>query len=130
MINPSQLVTALQSVQESRESHVPDKSSLKELLAANEDLFEVYMLKDMLKQLWAYTYKESASKILNKWIGLAEATGIGELKRSAKGLGRARGGGLLLYCYHRITSAKVEAFNGASIRISVKACGYNDLEYF
>ena len=93
MINPSQLVTALQSVQESRESHVPDKSSLKELLAANEDLFEVYMLKDMLKQLWAYTYKESASKILNKWIGLAEATGIGELKRSAKGLGRARGGG-------------------------------------
>ena len=104
------------------------KSSLKELLAMNEDLFQAYTLKDMLKQLWTYTYKASASKFLDKWIELAKATGIGELKRFAKGLDRARAG-LLSYCHHRITSAKIEAFNGVIKRIVYKACGYNDLEY-
>ena len=57
----------------------------------NEDLFQAYTLKDMLKQLWTYTYKASASKFLDKWIELAKATGIGELKHFAKGLDRARG---------------------------------------
>ena len=31
----------------------------------NEDLFQAYTLKDMLKQLWTYTYKASASKFLD-----------------------------------------------------------------
>ena len=94
----------------------------------NEDLFQAYTLKDMLKQLWTYTYKASASKFLDKWIELAKATGIVELKRFAKGLDRARAG-LLSYCHHRITSAKIEAFNGVIKRIVYKACGYNDPEY-
>ena len=51
----------------------------------NEDLFQAYALKDMLKQFWTCTYKASASKFLDKWIELAKATGIGELKRFAKG---------------------------------------------
>ncbi len=104
------------------------ESSLKELLAMNEDLFQAYTLKDMLKQLWTYTYKGCASKFLDKWIELAKDTGIEELKRFAKGLDRARAG-LLSYCLHRITSAKIEAFNGVIKRIVYKACGYNDLEY-
>ena len=63
----------------------------------NEDLFQAYALKDMLKQFWTCTYKASASKFLDKWIELAKATGIGELKRFAKGLDRVRAG-LLSYC--------------------------------
>lgn len=104
------------------------ESSLHELLSMNEDLNQAYILKDMLKQLWTYTYKASASKFLDKWIELAKETGIDELKRFAKGLNRAREG-LLSYCQHRITSAKIEAFNGVIKRIVYKACGYNDLEY-
>ena len=46
------------------------ESSLKELLAMNEDLNQAYILKDTLKQLWTYTYKACASKFLDKWIGL------------------------------------------------------------
>ena len=90
--------------------------------------YQAYTLKDMLKQLWTYTYKGCASKFLDKWIELAKDTGIDELKRFAKGLDRAREG-LLSYCQHRITSAKIEAFNGVIKRILYKACGYNDLEY-
>ena len=65
------------------------------------------------------------------WIAgylLAKETGIAELKKFAKGLDRAREG-LLSYCRHRITSAKIEAFNGTIKRIVYKACGYNDLDY-
>lgn len=104
------------------------ESGLKELLSMNEDLNQAYILKDMLKQLWTYTYKASASKFLDKWIGLAKETGIAELERFAKGLNRAREG-LLSYCQHQITSAKIEAFNGVIKRIVYKACGYNDLDY-
>ena len=96
------------------------ESSLKELLAMNENLFQAYTLKDMLKQLWTYTYKACASKFLDRWIELAKATGIGELQRFAKGLDRAREG-LLSYCHHRITSAKIEAFNGVIKRIVYKS---------
>ena len=104
------------------------EASLNELLSMNEDLNQAYILKDMLKHLWTYTYKACASKFLDKWIELAKETGIDELKRFAKGLNRARDG-LLSYCHHRITSAKIEAFNGVITRIVYKACGYNDLEY-
>ncbi len=104
------------------------ETSLHELLSMNEDLNQAYILKDMLRQLWTYTYKACASKFLDKWIGLAKETGIDELKRFARGLDRAREG-LLSYCQHRITSAKIEAFNGVIKRIVYKACGYNDLEY-
>ena len=104
------------------------ETSLHELLSMNEDLNQAYILKDMLRQLWTYTYKACASKFLDKWIELAKETGVDELKRFAKGLDRAREG-LLSYCQHRITSAKIEAFNGVIKRIVYKACGYNDLEY-
>ncbi|OQX37191.1 MAG: hypothetical protein B0D91_07355, partial [Oceanospirillales bacterium LUC14_002_19_P2] len=69
-----------------------------------------------------------ASKCLDNWIALAKETGIAELEKFAKGLDRAREG-LLSYCQHGITSAKIEAFNGVIKRIVYKACGYNDLDY-
>ncbi|MFK0569863.1 transposase [Endozoicomonas sp.] len=56
----------------------------------NEDLNQAYILNDILKQLWTYKYKASASKFLDKWVGLAKETGISELERFAKGLNRAR----------------------------------------
>ncbi|OED43098.1 hypothetical protein ACH42_11035 [Endozoicomonas sp. (ex Bugula neritina AB1)] len=85
--------------------------SLHELLSMNEDLNQAYILKDMLRQLWTYTYKACSSRFLDKWIELAKDTDIDELKRFENGLNRAREG-LLSYCQHRITSAKIEALNG------------------
>ncbi len=104
------------------------ESSQHELLSMNEDLYQAYILKDMLRQLWTYIYKTCASKFLDKWIDLAKETGIDELKRFSTELNRAREG-LLSYRRYRITNAKIEAFNGVIERIVYKACGYNDLEY-
>jgi len=104
------------------------KKSLKELLEMNENLHSAYVLKDALKNLWTYTSETWAGKYLDKWIGWANETGIDELIRFAKGLNRARNG-LLSYCKHQITSAKIESFNATIKRIIRKACGYRDMEY-
>ena len=104
------------------------KKSLKELLDMNVNLHSAYVLKDALKNLWTYTSETWAGKYLDKWIGWANETGIDELMRFAKGLNRARDG-LLSYCKHPITSAKIESFNATIKRIIRKACGYRDMDY-
>ena len=104
------------------------EASLKKLLAMNESLNKAYVLKDALKVLWTYTYAKSADKYLDKWISWAVETGIEVLQKFARGLDRARGG-ILAFCKHRITSAKIEAFNATIGRIVCRACGYRDLEY-
>ena len=104
------------------------KKSLKELLDMNVNLHSAYVLKDALKNLWTYTSEAWAGKYLDKWIGWANETGIDELIRFAKGLDRARDG-LLSYCKHQITSAKIESFNATIKRIIRKACGYRDMDY-
>ncbi len=55
-------------------------------------------------------------------------TGIDALQKFARGLDRARDG-ILTFCKHRITSAKIEAFNATIERIVCRACGYRDLGY-
>ncbi len=65
---------------------------------------------------------------MDKWIEWANETGTDEVKRFAKGLNRDRDG-LLSYCAHQVTSAKVESFNATIKRIIRKACGYRDMEY-
>ena len=99
-----------------------------QLLAMNENLNKAYVLKDALKVLWTYKYAKNASKYLDKWISWAIETSIEAIQRFARGLDKARDG-ILAFCKHRITSAKIEAFNATIGRIVRRACGYRDLEY-
>jgi len=101
---------------------------LKALLKSNADLSAAYVLKDQLKEIWTYTYTACAAKALTRRIELALATGISELGRFAKGLERAKEE-ILAFCKHRITSAKIEAFNGIVARVVRNACGLSDLDY-
>ena len=94
----------------------------------NENLNKAYVLKDALKVLWTYKYAKSAGKYLRKWIAWAMQTGIEVLQKFACALERERDG-ILAFCKHRITSAKIEAFNATIGRIVRRACGYRDLEY-
>ena len=102
--------------------------SLQDLFEFNEPLFQSYLLKDALKGLWIYVYPKSASKYLDKWIAWAEETELSPLVSFAKGLDRDRGE-ILSFIRHRVTSAKLEAFNATISRIVKRACGYQDLEY-
>ncbi|MFH1006570.1 MAG: ISL3 family transposase [Candidatus Latescibacterota bacterium] len=104
------------------------KVSLETLLAINDNLNKAYILKDALKVLWTYKYAKSAGKYLRRWIAWAMETGIKVLQKFASGLEKSRDG-ILAFCKHRITSARIEAFNATIARIVRRACGYRDLEY-
>lgn len=102
--------------------------SLAKLLEMNENLNKAYLLKDALRVLWAYKYAKCAGKYLDKWIKWAMETDIEAIQKFARGLDKARDG-ILAFCKHRITSAKIEAFNATIGRLVCRACGYRDLEY-
>lgn len=104
------------------------KSDLKALFEFNQPLLESYLLKDALKRVWTYVYPKSAEKYLEKWISWAKETDLSPLIKFAKGLDRDRRE-ILSFIRHRITSAKLEAFNATISRIVKRACGYRDLDY-
>ena len=105
-----------------------NKSSLKSLFEFNEPLFQSYLLKDALKSIWTYVYPKSASKYLDKWVSWAKESELKPLIKFAKGLDRDRHE-ILSFIRHRVTSAKIEAFNATISRIVKRACGYRDLDY-
>ena len=104
------------------------RRDLKLLLAANRDLSVVYLLKDAFKAVWPYTYRRSADKCLTNWIAMALESGVRELGRFAHGLIRAKQQ-ILNFCEHRITSARIEAFNTIVSRVIHKACGVANLDF-
>lgn len=101
---------------------------LAQLFEANEALFQAYLLKDAFATLWTYVRPKWASKFLDNWIEWAQETGLKPLIRFAKGVDRDRNE-ILAWIKHRVTSAKLEAFNATISRIVKRACGYRDLEY-
>ncbi len=104
------------------------EASLNSLFEVNEHLFQAYLLKDALKHLWTYRYPKWAGKYLDRWISWAKATDLQPIINFAKGLNRDRPK-IISFIKHRITSAKLETFNGVINRIVKKACGYRDLDY-
>ena len=104
------------------------RRQLDTLLAANRDLSVVYLLKDAFKAVWTYTYRRSADKCLTHWIAMALESGVGELARFARGLTQAKEQ-ILNFCEHRITSARIEAFNTIVSRVIHKACGVANLDF-
>jgi len=104
------------------------EASLNALFEFNEPLFQTSILKDALKILWTYVYPKWASKYIDKWISWAKETELKPLVKFAKGLDRDRNE-ILAFIRHRVTSAKLEAFNATISRIVRRACGYRDLDY-
>jgi transposase len=104
------------------------EASLNKLFEANESLFIAYLLKDAFSVLWTYVYPEWASRFLDKWIDWAKDTELEPLVKFAKGIDRDRNE-ILAWIKHRVTSAKLEAFNATINRIVKRACGYRDLDY-
>jgi len=105
------------------------EEQLEKLLSANCELESTYLLRDYLKTIWDYSSIAWAEKRLLSWIQIANETCVPELVRFAKGLLKAKDG-VLAYCKHRITSAKIEAFNKSIQRVLFKTCGISNMRYF
>lgn len=105
------------------------RQQLKQLLALNEVISTVYILKEKLKHLWTYRSRAWASKALDDWCALAKSLNHPSLTAFAKTLQRYRYG-ILNHCEYPIHNGKLEGVNNKIKVIKRKAYGFHDLRYF
>jgi len=106
-----------------------DRVRLQELLAANRRLAAVYVLKDDLKQAWAYTYPGAAARFFNGWYQRAIRSRIEPLKRFARHL-KARLSGIIAHCHYPLHTSLLEGINNKVKVLKRMGYGYRDDGYF
>ena len=102
---------------------------LNELLAANRKLFTVYVMKDDLKRLWAYSYRGAALRFWKEWYGRAIRSRIEPLKKFARNL-RGYLYGILAHCRWPLHTSLLEGINNKIKVIKRMAYGFRDDDYF
>jgi transposase len=108
----------------------PDRQArLNQLLAANETLHKVYLLKEDLRLFWSQDDKGKAEKFIQTWLEQARSLGNRHLSRFAKTI-RSRMDAILAYYDHRITTGPLEGLNNKIKVLKRSAYGYRDLSFF
>ncbi|KOT03705.1 transposase family protein [Burkholderia mallei] len=102
---------------------------LKELLAANQSLLCVYVLRDELKRLWFYREPACAEKAWGQWFEQAQQSGIAALQKFAQRL-QGYWHGTVARCRHPLNTSVVEGINNTIKVIKRRAYGYRDEQYF
>lgn len=106
-----------------------DKIRLRELLAANEGLMTVYVLKDDLKELWSYRKEAWAKRFWEDWYARAMESGIKPLMVFAKRL-QPYLNGILAHCRWPLNTSVLEGINNKIKVIKRVAYGFRDDNYF
>jgi len=109
-----------------RQSH---RQQLKELLALNQVINTVMILKEKLKHIWTYRSKTWAGKALDHWCDLARSLKIRSVNTFVKMLQRYRYG-IINHCQYPIHTGKLEGVNNKIKVIKRKAYGFHDQRYF
>lgn len=105
------------------------RERLDELLAANEALNTVYVLKDQLKQLFRYRRTGWARRALHQWCDLALGSDIAALQRFALNL-LAHEDGILNHARYPIHTGVLEGVHNRIKVIKRQAYGFRDDRYF
>jgi transposase len=105
------------------------QTRLDDLLAVNERLSAVYILKDQLKAIYHYRDRASAKAALDQWCDLAEQVAHPLMRRF---IGRLRyfEYGILNHCDYPIGTSRLEGVNNKIKVIKRKAYGFHDPDYF
>jgi transposase len=106
-----------------------DRVRLRELLAANQALFTVYVLKDDLKHLWDFRYPGAARRFWDGWYRRALQSGIPALVRFARRL-QPYLPGILAHCRWPLHTSVLEGVNNKIKLLKRMAYGYRDDDYF
>ena len=109
-----------------RQSH---RQQLKELLALNQVINTVMILKEKLKHIWTYRSRSWAAKALDQWCALARSLNHRSVNTFVRMLERYRYG-IINHCYYPIHTGKLEGVNNKIKVIKRKAYGFHDLRYF
>ena len=109
-----------------RQSH---RQQLRELLALNQVINTVMILKEKLKHLWTYRSRSWAAKALDQWCDLARSLRNRSVNTFVRMLERYRYG-IINHCDYPIHTGKLEGVNNKIKVIKRKAYGFHDLRYF
>jgi transposase len=122
---------ALLYAREKLEKKKPEKlERLEELLAANETLHKVYLLKEELRlSFWSQPTKETARDFIEGWIAEAKSLDIKPLTTFAETI-ESRIDCILGWYDHPITTGPLEGLNNKIKVLKRVAYGYRDLEFF
>lgn len=108
----------------------PDKQArLDELLAANETLHKVYLLKEDLRLFWSQDSKTEAKTFIKTWLEQAEGLDNPHLNRFAKTIGQ-RIDAILGWYDDPITTGPLEGLNNKIKVLKRSAYGYRDQVFF
>jgi transposase len=105
------------------------RQQLKELLALNETISTVMILKEKLKHIWIYRSRTWAAKAIDQWCALARSLHHPSVTSFANMLERYQYG-ILNHCDYPIHTGKLEGVNNKIKVIKRKAYGFHDLRYF
>ncbi len=105
------------------------RNQLKELLALNQAINTVMILKEKLKHIWTYRSRSWAAKALDHWCDLARSLDIRSVNTFVNMLQRHRYG-IINRCDYPIHTGKLEGVNNKIKVIKRKAYGFHDLRYF
>ncbi len=106
-----------------------DRVRLDELLAANQTLMTVYVLKDELKMLWRQPSTKAAKAAWKAWRDKARASAIPALLRFAKKL-EPYLPGIVASASWPLNTSVLEGINNRIKAIKRMACGFRDDAYF
>jgi len=99
------------------------------LMAANEPLYKVYLLKEELRTFWKLTNEEAGKAFLDRWTSEARTTGNKHFAKLADTLDAHRPG-LLADFRHWISTAKMEGTNNKIKVLKRQAYGFRDMAFF
>jgi len=122
------LVTGRKKLEDKENPREADLLALDKALEANRPLYIAYYLKEELAALWSMDSKTEAEKHLNSWLTKAEKSGVTMLKQVAEWLTGVKSN-ILNWFDYKISSGKLEAFNGKIRRLLKNTCGLRDEEY-
>lgn len=105
------------------------KKHLDRLLAENQNIHALYVLKEQLQTLWLSNSVEEMDEALEAWCQLADETNLLYLQKFSKSL-RLHRVGICNYAKHSLTSARIEAGNVTIGMIRKRARGIRDTDYF
>lgn len=106
-----------------------DRVRLDELLAANQALMTVYVLRDDLKHLWDYRHRGYAQRFWQQWLQRALDSAIEPLVRFAQRL-QPYLEGILAHCRWPLHTGLIEGMNNRIKVIKRIAYGFRDDAYF
>jgi transposase len=106
-----------------------DQVRLDELLAANQNLMTVYVLKEDLKHIWNARTEHAARRRFNAFQRRAAESGIAALQKFARRL-LPYAHGIIAHANYPLHTSVIEGINNKIKVIKRMAYGYRDTDYF